>query len=252
MQQLINTFEPITLEEMSGIKLMNRIDTKFVTTMPMLLQLLGLAKEKYRIQEIKGERNMEYHTVYFDTPDMDMFYIHQTGHTNRQKVRVRDYVASNLQFLEVKTKNNRGRTKKKRIKISSDNLVGVNLCNVENDEFLKKTLHYDNETLQPSMDNYFDRITLVNKNKTERLTIDTNLQFHNVRTGNDWHRDNLVIIELKRDGLCYSPVLEMLQQLRIHPHGFSKYCMGSALTNEELRINRFKVKLIEVGKIINQ
>ena len=58
------------------------------------------------------------------------------------------------------------------------------------------------------------------------------------------------IVELKRDGLCYSPVLEMLRQLRIFPHGFSKYCMGSALTNDGLRVNRFKPKLIDVRKII--
>jgi hypothetical protein len=63
---------------------------------------------------------------------------------------------------------------------------------------------------------------------------------------------NLVIIELKRDGLVYSPVLEMLRRLRIHPHGFSKYCMGAALTNQQLPVNRFKRKLIEINKIVNQ
>jgi hypothetical protein len=60
----------------------------------------------------------------------------------------------------------------------------------------------------------------------------------------------LVIIELKRDGLVFSPVLEMLRQLRIHPHGFSKYCMGAALTNEQLPINRFKKQLRDVEKIL--
>ena len=59
----------------------------------------------------------------------------------------------------------------------------------------------------------------------------------------------LVIVELKRDGLCYSPVLEMLRVLRVFPHGFSKYCMGSALTNDRLRVNRFKPKLIDIRKI---
>ena len=62
----------------------------------------------------------------------------------------------------------------------------------------------------------------------------------------------LVIVELKRDGLVYSPVLEMLRQLRIHPHGFSKYCMGAALTNSHLPLNRFKVKLHDVEKIIEK
>jgi hypothetical protein len=47
-------------------------------------------------------------------------------------------------------------------------------------------------------------------------------------------------------------VLEMLRQLHIHPHGFSKYCMGSALTNPGLSVNRFKRKLIEINKIIEQ
>ena len=62
---------------------------------------------------------------------------------------------------------------------------------------------------------------------------------------------NLVVIELKRDGRVPSPVLEMLRQLHIHPHSFSKYCMGSALTNPQLPCNRFKSKLIEIRKIVN-
>ena len=60
----------------------------------------------------------------------------------------------------------------------------------------------------------------------------------------------LVIVELKRDGLVFSPVLEMLRQLRIHPHGFSKYCMGAAMTNDSLPVNRFKKKLRDVEIIL--
>ena len=72
-----------------------------------------------------------------------------------------------------------------------------------------------------------------------------------MQTETDKNMGPLVVIELKRDGLAYSPVLEILRQLRIFPHGFSKYCMGAALTNEHLSVNRFKRKLIEIGKIIN-
>ena len=250
MQQILSEFRPITLEEMKSVKLMNRIDTKFVTTMPQLLELLEMARKEYRIQEIDGERNMLYHTVYFDTPDRTMYRVHQSGHTGRQKVRARSYVSSNLHFLEVKTKNNHGRTKKKRIAIDNADLLNTALAEGENAAFLGQTLRYDAKTLTPAMDNRFDRITLVNNAQTERLTIDTNLHFHNTTTGNDWYHENLVVVELKRDGLCYSPVLEMLHKLRIHPHGFSKYCMGSALTNDALPKNRFKPKLIEVKKIL--
>ena len=90
MQRILSTYSPISLDEMQGIKLMNRIDTKFVTTTGVLRQLLLMANGAYRVQEIGGERNMRYNTTYLDTPDYQMFYAHQWGHANRQKVRFRN------------------------------------------------------------------------------------------------------------------------------------------------------------------
>ena len=245
LEQIVATFDPITLAEMSSVKLMNRTDTKFVTTMPMLLELLNMAHDDYFAQEINGERNMLYDTTYFDTRTFGMYQEHQCGHTNRQKIRFRTYVSSNLQFMEIKTKNNHGRTKKKRIEVND-----MDLSDETKRQFIAQHLHYDVDELVPHMHNYFRRITLVNKAKTERLTIDTALQFNNVQTHT--HRDmgQLVIIELKRDGLVFSPILEMLRKLRIHPHGFSKYCMGAAMTNSTLPVNRFKPKLHDVDKIL--
>ena len=247
MDHLLASFAPITLAEMSSVKLMNRTDTKFVTTLPKLIQLLKMAQDDYYAQEIDGERNMLYDTTYFDTNDYAMYRQHQCGHTNRQKIRFRTYVSSHLQFMEVKTKNNHGRTKKKRIEVTD-----MDLTDVGKREFLASHLHFDVDTLIPHMHNYFRRITLVNKAKTERLTIDTSLQFHNVQTNVDRDMGPLVIIELKRYGLVFSPVLEMLRQLHIHPHGFSKYCMGAALTNQQLPVHRFKKKLRDVERILSK
>ena len=244
MEELLFSFAPITLDEMSSVKLMNRTDTKFVTSMPKLLRLLEMAQDDYYAQEIDGERNMLYDTTYFDTRDFEMFKEHQHGHTNRQKIRFRTYVSSDLQFMEVKTKNNHGRTKKKRIEVSD-----MDISDPTKHEFLVRHLHFDVDTLIPHMHNHFHRITLVNRQKTERLTIDTALHFHNVQTDVDRDMGPLVIVELKRDGLCYSPVLEMLRQLHIHPHGFSKYCMGAALTNDALPVHNFKPKLSDVARI---
>ena len=247
MTKLLRVFTPISLEEMNGVKLMNRTDTKFVTNMAKLHQLLEIAQDDYFVQEIDGERNLEYDTTYFDTKTFDMYNQHQWNHTNRQKIRFRTYCISGLQFMEVKTKNNHGRTKKKRIEVTD-----MNVCEQEKSDFLGKYLRYDVDTLQPALNNHFSRITLVNKAKTERLTIDSALRFHNLVSGVDRDMGDLVIIELKRDGQVYSPVLEMLRRLRIHPHGYSKYCMGSALTNSELSVNRFKCKLIEINKIVTK
>lgn len=248
MDELLKPFETITLEEMKSVKLMNRTDTKFVTNTSKLYQLLKMAQQDYYVQVIDGERNLDYDTTYFDTTAFDMYNMHQSGHLSRQKIRFRTYCINHLQFMEVKTKNNHGRTKKKRIEVSD-----MDLNDEEKRQFLHKHLRYDVEKLQPVLSNHFSRVTLVNKGMTERLTIDTGLNFHNVLNGSDKDMGQLVVIELKRDGLVYSPVLQMLRQLRILPHGFSKYCMGSALTGQDhLPVNRFKCKLIEINKLVNQ
>ena len=68
---------------------------------------------------------------------------------------------------------------------------------------------------------------------------------------NSQKREQLVIIELKRDGNVYSPVLEILRILRIKPSGFSKYCIGSVMTNKNLKRNIFKAKMVTLSKLAN-
>ena len=245
MNALLNTFAPITLAEMKSVRLMNRVDTKFVTTLPRLMQLLEMAKGEYFVQEIDGERNSAYTTLYYDTPRLDMYIMHHNGCLGRQKVRVRQYVDSNLTFLEVKNKNNHRRTRKKRITVTGFDITGE-----QQREFLKPLCWWDVDTLQPALRNWFNRITLVNKAKTERVTIDTGLRFHNCMSGLDKSLDQVVIIELKRDGNQPSPLLAMLRDLDIHPYGFSNYCMGTALRNPSVKKNRLKPKLHYVERLL--
>lgn len=254
----LRKFDPISLEEMKGIRLMNRTDTKFVTSRLRLLKLLQLALEEYYVQEIDGKRIAEYYTLYFDTPNYDMFRVHHCGHANRQKLRIRSYVDSNKSFLEVKTKDNHSRTRKKRIKMPEfdpckptyDLHLGVGEERLADcDTFVNEYLRYDAKTLSERIENRFQRITLVNKGKTERVTIDFNLRFRNLVTWQTKKLNNIVIIELKRDGLMKSPIIDMLNRLRIKKSGFSKYCIGTAFTYPELRHNRFKSRLRKVEKI---
>lgn len=228
---------------MKKVKLMNRIDTKFVTTLDRLYALLDMAGEQYFVQEIDGEVNMPYRTLYFDTPGRDMYVEHLRGRLTRQKIRMRTYEGSDLTFLEVKNKNNKGRTDKKRIVCSPAADIG------ECREFLDGLSRYACPSLSPSLENRFRRVTLVNRRMTERLTIDTGLRFRNRRSAAVAALDSLVIIELKRDGLVASPVASMLNRLRIHPSGFSKYCMGLVVTDPDLRGNRFKPRLRMVGRM---
>lgn len=246
MNALIQKFQPISLSEMGGIKLMNRTDTKFVTTIDKLMQLLSMAGSEYRVQEIDGKRNMSYATTYYDSKDFAFYNAHHDGHAGRQKVRVRSYVDSRMSFLEVKTKDNHGKTHKSRIAVEPRSVVLQGQAPLG---FLREKLHLDPLLLEQKIENSFHRITLVNKAKTERLTIDTDLEFLNLTTGTKCSLPRLAIIELKRDGLQPSPVLGMLRQLRIQPSGFSKYCIGEALTDPSLRINRMKPRLHKLMKL---
>ena len=250
---------PITLDEMGAVKLMNRTDTKFVTTEARLLQLIQLASELYYVQEINGLRYGHYSTLYYDTTHHDMYLTHLHGHTNRQKLRIRHYMDSGLSFLEVKTKNNHGRTRKKRVAvdhttaITADDEPSRHDLIADNVAFVRQRLQYSPDVLIGHLTNEFDRITLVNTAMTERLTIDRALRFNNLLTGGTHDLNGLVIIELKRDGLKPSPILHLLRQLRIMPHGFSKYCMGTALTTtrESLPQGRFKERLRYVARLLS-
>ena len=102
----LQDMEPITLEQMSSIRLMNRTDMKFVTNKSMLVQLLNAVGNLYYVQDIDGKRISNYRTVYFDTPDHHFYMIHHNGKSPRQKVRIRTYLDSDISFLEIKDKNN--------------------------------------------------------------------------------------------------------------------------------------------------
>ena len=141
--QILKEYIPISLEEMSGIKLMNRTDTKYVTSYQILKEILLVARHDYRIQEVNGEYNIAYHTIYLDTPDRDMYVTHQSGRIVREKIRIRTYVNSDLTFLEVKNRNNKGRTDKRRIRIGSIESIKED----GGDTFLRQHAWYDQSQL---------------------------------------------------------------------------------------------------------
>ena len=243
---IVNAMPPITLDEMKDVKLMNRVDTKFLVTSNELIAILKGIRDHYYAQEVEGNRLSPYSTVYYDTPDLKMYTIHHDRHLVRDKVRVRTYVDSQLTFCEVKHKNNKGRTKKKRIEVKP----GADVTkDPEAVSFLTEKQPYPVESLSPNLETAFDRFTLVNFEKTERLTIDCNLHFNNFVSGAKASMDPLVIMELKQDGRAHSLLKEVLFDLRIKPYKISKYCIGTAMTRPEVKQNRFKKKIRRINKL---
>ena len=245
---LLAPYDSISLEEMGKVRLMNRTDTKYVVSLPLLAEILRQAFGQYRVQEVNGECMPLYRTTYMETYDYAMYMAHLCGKKCREKIRVRTYDVSGISFLEVKNKTNKGRTKKERIQVQ-----GVSTLDLDGgNDFLHQYAWYGLDDLSFHLENAFNRITLVDKNMTERLTIDLNLCFHNLRTGRSENLERLAIVELKRAGKAYSKMAEIMREFRVLPCGFSKYCIGTALTSPELKKNRFKPKLRMAEKLMNR
>lgn len=242
----------ITLEEMDAVKLLNRIDTKYLTNEETLLAVLADAcAAGYRVLEADGVKVCPYNSIYFDTPAMKMFLDHHNRRLVRQKVRTREYVSSGKAFLEIKRKNNHGRTKKKRIGIPDSEMMAF-ATDAEACAYLAKYSWFTVDDLRPVLSTAFRRITLVNPGRTERLTIDTSLLFTNYRTGKKASLEDAVIIEIKQDGHASSQMKEILLNHRVKPIRVSKYCMAVTLTDSSVKSGRFKEKVHTIEKIINK
>ena len=241
--EMLARFEPITLDRMESIRLMNRVDTKYVTTVSRLQDVLGAAAPDFLVLETESGKTTDYLTVYFDTPGRDMYQMHHDRRLNRVKVRTRRYLSSGATFLEVKRKDNHRRTRKKR----------TPACDMEDissfGEFLQARSGYTPSELSPSLETAFRRVTLVDKGLSERITIDVGLSFANLRNGVSADFGPLAVIELKQDALAVSPMSRLLREKGVRPMRVSKYCIGSALTDPSLKQNRFKRKIRALKKL---
>ena len=84
----VESFPPITLEEMDSVKLLNRIDTKYLTDEATLVKVLSDAEAAgYRALMAEGEKVCPYNSIYYDTDGLKMFLDHHNRRLVRQKVR---------------------------------------------------------------------------------------------------------------------------------------------------------------------
>ena len=245
-------FPPITLEEMDSIRLMNRIDTKYLTKEETLAQVLDdAAGAGFMVLETEGNRNSPYNSVYFDTPWLKTYLDHHNRRLNRHKVRTRIYEDSGQAFLEVKRKNNKGRTRKKRTPIPASEMMDFSKDG-DATAFLTGHSPFTPDQISPVLSTAFNRITLVNPSETERITIDTSLRFNNFRTGKSASLLDAVIIEIKQDGRSESHMKRILLDRRVKPVRVSKYCLAVTLTDRSVKSGRFKQKVRAMEKIINK
>jgi len=243
---ILNQFEPISLEEVNRASLMRRKDNKYLFSFEHLPDLLTMVRDDYRVLEIDGSRAQQYFTRYFDTNGLEMYHKHHRGLANRHKVRIRRYGAGDLHFLEVKMKNSKGVTNKKRVKTAGMDRAVL----MKEEAFLASCSPYAGSGIEPTMENDFHRITLVNQSQTERVTLDFGLQFSSTTSGEQMELPGVAVAEIKFENhLSGSSFHAAMRTFRIKPRRFSKYAIGMALLHPGLKQNRFKSKVRRVHQI---
>jgi hypothetical protein len=246
LEDILKQHEAISLEEMNEVNFFDREDIKYIFHIDKLLPLLENTTSQYKILTIDHKRLFRYKTLYYDTPGLKFYHDHHNGRRSRFKIRYREYVDSNQTYLEIKEKNNRERTIKKRFRIDH---MQENFSQREID-FIHKFVPVEFNKLNPVLLTIFTRFTLVILNNRERITFDINPEFEGYSSKTEL--PFLVICEVKQDRMLPSSYfLTLLRSHKIFPSDLSKYSIGTVILNPAVKQNLFKTRLLTINKIKN-
>ncbi len=240
---LLNRYRSISLQELERVRMMIRMDFKYLFREEHLPEFLDACQPYYQVLEVHHDRKFSYRTRYLDTPCLQCYHDHHNGVRPRYKIRFREYLDSGLSFLEVKQKDNKERTTKKRVESKSSWPLDH-----EQKNFIGENVPVSPDVLRPQLVTTFNRITLIDKKRIERITIDTGVRFsHGEKTA---HMNGLVISEIKRDRFSSeSFFIKLLLERSIRSFNISKYGLGIALLMEDIKKNRFKEKIHFINRV---
>jgi hypothetical protein len=245
----LRQFDTHALTDINNLKLMDRVDSKFVVPAELLPLLLQESQRQYSLLSIDGVKRSDYLNVYFDSDDLNYYLMHHNGKLNRFKVRHRHYVDTATAFLEFKLKTNKGRTLKTRIQADLDAVKAL----TENRDFLLDHGIPQQFKLRPTQISAYQRICLASQSLGERITIDTKPSFIAPGSGARVVLDDAIIIEIKQPRIDrQSPFYRLVRSLGLRPQSFSKYCVGVSLTMQDrIKTNRFQRDIRKVAKFSN-
>ncbi len=249
IQSKISRLSPIGLDSISGVRLMDRVEIKYLFTTAKVPDLLHLLSEHYQVLQIRDLRILPYSTTYYDTDEYLFYNQHTRGEYDRHKIRYRKYETTDESFLEIKKRTNKGRTIKWRI----ENSPGAELFDDKASGFIREYLPISPALIKPVLVNHFTRITLAGYELRERITIDFNISFSIPGKSEEVSIPYLAIAEQKKEAYSESSHFKsLIKQMNLYQTGFSKYCVGSALLNNSLKINNVKPKILFLNKLKNE
>jgi hypothetical protein len=239
-------FESANLDDLNSFKLQNRVDQKFVFREEQLNSILDEISSSYKVLTIENKQVFKYSTLYFDTPNYVSYFDHHNGKPNRSKIRYRKYENSGDVFFEIKKKIKGYRTNKFRIPMHE---IPNEIGDMEID--LLKSCFMENRNLKPSIWVNYERITLVSKDNEERVTIDLNVEYKNEERA--FPLERIIIVEVKQPRISRtSSILKCLREKQIRETKISKYSIGVALLNSQIKQNAFGSKLRKIRYLIDK
>lgn len=237
--------DPVSLKGLDKVKLMNRVDSKYIFHLRQLDEILEEVRPHYSVLEIEGKRLFDYASLYFDTPDYSLYFQHHNGRANRVKMRYRQYLDTGDVFFEVKKKIKGVRTDKYRVRepLIADAITPAG-------EALLDRLTVPRQGLVGTSWIYYKRITLAAHATEERATIDLAMKF--VDENGRMSFDDLVIAEVKQARFSrHSPIVRALHARRIQDFRVSKYSLAVAMMVPGIKTNAFKPKIYRLNKILD-
>ena len=210
-------------------QLLNRKEIKYIIPIGLLNSILNDCKNEYYLLKINDISIFRYRTSYYDTADLKFYFDHHNGKGNRYKIREREYNQTGQNYIEVKTKTNKNLTIKFRNIINNWS---------ESTEFIEAHTKIIGSDLHQSLCSEYTRITLLHKQKKEKVTLDFNLFFFEKQHFIQYN--NLVIAEVKADNISTIHFNTIMKKHKIRSGSLSKYCLGLISLNPTLKKNNFK------------
>lgn len=241
---ILSKFKTVTLQDITEFGLMDRVETKYVMHKKDLISFISTLPPNLNLLTFNTDPVSIYKTEYYDTEHNSMYLDHHRGKLNRYKVRVRSYENTRTAYMEIKFKNNKGKTLKTRTDINFDN---THLMNDNLIEFVEKNSPYDLNLLKPYITTNYNRTTFIDMQNQIRLTLDTQLSFEDADKSQTF--ENLCILEIKKTSAEQTYIERTMHQLGYKEFSISKYCLAMA-SLKNLKKNRFKSKINRLNKIL--
>lgn len=224
------------LIERAGLQ--TRVDRKYIVPLREVGSLLAEVEPGTEVLEIDGTRLFTYETIYFDTPELTSYLLAARRRRRRFKVRTRHYLDSSLCVLEVKVPGPRRQTVKHRAPYQRCDLETLRPGRQFVDEVLsgqRISIHPETSFAKTLVTRY-QRSTLFMPATASRVTIDTDLTWHDYQHG--LHLSDLAIVETKTASAA-SRFDRQLWQRGHRPVRISKYCTGLAALRPDLPAGRW-------------